>query len=335
MNLYFICLANSYKRGGRCVAGIEISIDNNDHWKTVVQKDGLPRWIRPIDQRTEYGEIPESEARYIPIYSVVELIGVVPCPHESHSEDVYYQQMHSIGKILPTTKVLESFIDTAHLKIFYSTELAISPETYSQGSYSLMMIRPEGFQLHEDPTKNRAKYRMTFVFNGVTYDCSVTDPYFYNCLEQQQNLIESLKNIYLTLSIGLEYEGRHHKLIAAILIPQVSSLAMSPNTIVREEKLRLVSIRPFTKAECADCRRAFVVPSQQGLSVCVQKKSGGDDFILLDTNNFAELKQKINLKDTLVATYINLAGEETLRLRLRQQSHKNFIEKIIEKIRQL
>ena len=59
MDKHFICLANSYKRGGRCIAGIEVSIDN-DQWAVRCHSDGSPRWIRPIDRNTEYGEITEG-----------------------------------------------------------------------------------------------------------------------------------------------------------------------------------------------------------------------------------------------------------------------------------
>ena len=28
MDAYFVCLANSLKRGGRCIAGVEVTIDD-------------------------------------------------------------------------------------------------------------------------------------------------------------------------------------------------------------------------------------------------------------------------------------------------------------------
>lgn len=61
MDKHFICLANSYKRGGRCVAGVEVTIDREEQWKVVKNEDGSPKWIRPIDSNTEYGEVPEDE----------------------------------------------------------------------------------------------------------------------------------------------------------------------------------------------------------------------------------------------------------------------------------
>ena len=157
MDKYFICLANSYKRNGRCIAGVEVTISQDYHWEIVRNDDGSPHWVRPIDQHTEYGEVLEGEARYIPLLSVVKLSEVIPCPHESHSEDVNYMHMIAIGMIKSNREVLEQLSDNVHYEVFYSKELAISPEVYAKGNYSLMMIHPENIQFQEDLTKNRAR----------------------------------------------------------------------------------------------------------------------------------------------------------------------------------
>ena len=48
----FICLANSFKEGGRCIAGIELDANN-----IPVIIDNRPKWIRPVCN-TEHGEVP-------------------------------------------------------------------------------------------------------------------------------------------------------------------------------------------------------------------------------------------------------------------------------------
>ena len=65
MDKYFICLANSYKRGGRCIAGVEISYNTLDEWSVVRNADGTPRWIRPTAANTMFGEIPIVDAAKI------------------------------------------------------------------------------------------------------------------------------------------------------------------------------------------------------------------------------------------------------------------------------
>ena len=48
----FVCLANSLKEGGRCIAGIEL---DEQHQPVFFQE--RPKWIRPV-WTTEHGEIP-------------------------------------------------------------------------------------------------------------------------------------------------------------------------------------------------------------------------------------------------------------------------------------
>ena len=328
MDKYFICLANSYKRRGRCIAGVEVLVSKDDHWEIVRNKDGSPHWIRPIDQHTEYGEILEGEARHISLLSVVKLRDVVPCPHDSHSEDVNYIQMTNIGMINGNHEVLDLFTDNIHSEIFYTTELAISPEAYAMGNYSLMMIHPENIQFQEDPTKNRARYRMLFSYHGVNYDLSITDPVFYERVTLQPDIITSLSDIYLTLSIGLVYEGRHHKLIAGLLIP--SNKNNHPFEIIHQGRLQEKNVCPFTKKEISDCKKAFVVPSQEGLSLCIRNKDGGEHFILLlDDGITIEPWKRINLKKALIVTYIDSTGKEIKRLRITVQSKSSFFKKIL------
>lgn len=327
MDKYFICLANSYKRRGRCIAGVEVLVSKDDHWEIVRNKDGSPHWIRPIDQHTEYGEILEGEARHISLLSVVKLRDVVPCPHDSHSEDVNYIQMTNIGMINGNHEVLDLFTDNIHSEIFYTTKLAISPEAYAMGNYSLMMILPENIQFQEDPTKNRARYRMLFSYHGANYDFSITDPVFYERVALQPDLITSLSDFYLTLSIGLEYEGRHHKLIAGLLIP--SNKNNHPFEIIHQGRLQEKNVCPFTKKEISDCKKAFVVPSQEGLSLCIRNKDGDEHFILLDYGITIEPWKRINLKKALIVTYIDSTGKEIKRLRITVQSKSSLFKKIL------
>lgn len=330
MDKHFICLANSYKRGGRCIAGIVVTIDFSGKWAIETTRNGSPKWIRPIDKNTEFGEVPEHEARYIPLLSIVKLTNVEPCPHEAHSEDVFYQQILAIGMIQPTSDILDQLTDNAHTDIFYNREIAISPDEYSMGNYSLMMIHPKSFEFQEDPSKNRAKYRLKFLYHNVSYDFSVTDPDFYELITQKPDLVHSLKDFYLVLSIGLVYEGRHHKLVAGIIIPPAIPSGIDPHTIIDQLSVRNISSRKFTASERRNCKKAFVVPSQQGMSLCIKKKNGEEDFYILESSCNATPWQTINLRKIMLNTYQDQLGRRSTRIFI-QPSRSNLI-KIIKKI---
>jgi hypothetical protein len=315
MDTHFICLANSYKRGGRCIAGVEISIDNDYHWTVKRKADGSPKWIRPISQATEYGEIPEAEAHNLPLFSIVRLTEVTPCPQRAHSEDVHYKQIYSIGKIPAHPTVFSEMVDNTHPLLFYDEHYSISIQTYEHGNYSLMMVHPEELSFHLDPSRKRAKYFMTFKYNDVVYDFSVTDPDFYQLIEQHPDKLNSLTDVYLTLSLGLEYEGRHHKLIAAIIEPE-PNVPSKQLFVIRKECFREISTRPFTSKERRACKRCFVVPCRQGLSLCMRMKDGKEQFIMIDEKSSVKPWDVISLKKALIVTYEDADSKEFMRIRI-------------------
>lgn len=47
----FVCLANSFKEGGRCLAGVALNDSNGPVWS-----DGRLKWVRPICN-TPHGEV--------------------------------------------------------------------------------------------------------------------------------------------------------------------------------------------------------------------------------------------------------------------------------------
>src|ERR1700733_6185240 len=83
----FICLANSFKISGRCLAGIELDKQNNP--KII---SGGPKWIRPISE-TQHGEVSEHLVSDIDLLDIVEL-EITGSPMETgyQSENVYFRQ---------------------------------------------------------------------------------------------------------------------------------------------------------------------------------------------------------------------------------------------------
>ena len=328
MDTYFICLANSYKRGGRCVAGIEIDVDSNSHWDVKRNADGSPKWIRPIAQETEFGEIPEGEAHLLPLLSVVRLTDVVPCPSMAHSEDVFYKQMCPIGRVPSIPIILDKLTDDVHPLLFYTTDYSISVDKYEHGDYSLMMVRPERLSFHLDPSRNRAKYFMTFKHNEVIYDFTITDPYFYQYIEKHPDVLDNLSDVYITLSLGLEYEGRHHKLIAAMIFPSNASAPKDP-FVIRQESLREKSMRSFTSKECRACKRCFVVPCQQGFAVCMKMRDGKEQFITIDDDCHVESWKAVNLKKAFLVIYEDMDGNEVKRINVSTTTKRSVFSRIL------
>ena len=223
MDKYFICLANSYKRGGRCIAGVEIVFDNNDRWKLVRDDDGRPRWIRPI-ARTIYGEIPNFLGENIKVFSIVRLTNVVPCPEKAHTENVYYSHIEQYNyAISQDSNLINLLIDTKHQSLFHNRGRAVSTKMIAGINYSLMLIHPDKASAYIDENREKSKNRMRFTYYGTEYDFPITDPTFIDCLKKSADKYTNINDVYLTLSLGLEFEGWHHKLVAGVIIPTDST----------------------------------------------------------------------------------------------------------------
>ena len=223
MDKYFICLANSYKRGGRCIAGVEIVSDNSGVWKPVRNDDGRARWIRPI-AKTTYGEIPNFVAEGIELLSVVKLKDVVPCPEQAHVENVYYSRMEQCDyNISLEPSILNQLIDSKHQSIFHNRGRAVSAKMLMSINYSLMLIHPDKASAYRDENREKSKNRMKFTYYGVEYDFPITDPSFLEEFKREPERYDNIPDVYLALSLGLEFEGWHHKLVAGVIIPTDSA----------------------------------------------------------------------------------------------------------------
>lgn len=217
MDKYFICLANSYKHGGRCIAGIEITFDANGKPFIAHHPDGRPVWIRPVSDTPDEA-IPTEIAQNIKMFSVIKLTDVVPCPKKAHVEDVRYSQMECRhGSFTPNNQLLQLCLDKKHQNIFYYQGKAVSAQMVERLDYSLMLIKPDEAEAYIDESREKSKYRMRFSYYGMHHDFSITDPVFLEAFRANPELSTDLKDVYLALSLGMEFEGFHFKLVAAVI----------------------------------------------------------------------------------------------------------------------
>lgn len=229
MDKYFICLANSYKHGGRCIAGVEVEPKSDELVSIVRHDDGRPCWIRPVSM-AENGEIPISLAQSIKLLSLVKMIDVVPCPNKAHTEDVHCSRIECCPCNLKVDDdFMNQLIDPVHQAVFYFRGKAIPASMINKLNYSLMLIRPEKASAYIDEEREKSKYRMKFTYFGSNYDFPITDPCFLETFKKDPERYTNLKGAYLTLSLGIEFEGFHFKLVAAVLLPnlEINSIKIS------------------------------------------------------------------------------------------------------------
>ena len=284
-------------------------------WSILHNVNGSPKWIRPI-AHSAFGEIPNSIASKIKYFSIVKLSDVTPCPKEIHIEDFYYLNMVMCGQIKPSVDILSKFVDSVHNIIFFNHGKAIPSDTTFPDAYSLMLIRPENVSTYTDNNWEKPKIRMKITHCGVTYDFPVTDPVFLDVYRANPNILQNAENIFLTLSLGLDYEGWHHKLIAAVLYNIQQSIT-EEKTIFKSTQSgwKVKEERSFTDEEREAVLNAVVVANQYGKSVCFYMKAGGQCYFPLTPDSEIGIGENVDLNNLQILTLCKEGIDEIMRVR--------------------
>lgn len=217
MKTTFICLANSKKYGERCISGIIVEKSDRVNFK-VVKDDNQPKWIRPISH-LEHGEISAKLIKDIKVLNIVELEITKMCPNGYQSENVLFRtkSLKIVSSVSLSKSNLDKLIDDTHPILFGNTGKAVSTEYIHVLNYSLMFIKPQKFEVYEKCYAFKKQFRGRFTYHDVQYDLPITDISFLNTLNEGIPYFNQ-DNVYLTVSLGIEFECRHYKLIAGVII---------------------------------------------------------------------------------------------------------------------
>lgn len=210
-----ICMGNSYKNGGRCLAGIEVRRTATGY-NVVRNYDGSPKWIRPVMANGNQG-IPETMVGSFNIFDVLDVKIIDSVPTGAHSENVRFASIVKIGHYNGNPSVL---CDESHPLIFGNRGKAVPEEKFCVGGYSLMFVKPADLYIDTQYDDNgHAKYRMKFTYKGGSYDFPLTDPSYIELLKRgcRRSGDRSNENIYLTLSLGVNFNDWHYKLVAGVI----------------------------------------------------------------------------------------------------------------------
>lgn len=207
-----VCLANSRKTGGRCVAGIDL-------------RSG--KWIRPVNDNGESLSLKDISYED---GSVSQLLEVVEVPLIRH-QPLYYQPENwiidktvywsKLGELTPQR--LEDYCDAPPL-IFYDARDRLPKESVlsNRVSRSLCLIRVESvcFVKKWGMSRSFPQIRAEFEYGGAWYSLVVTDDAWEQKFRGRG--IELGRYPYnepflLTISLGEEFQGQHYKLVAGVI----------------------------------------------------------------------------------------------------------------------
>ena len=208
MEKQIICMGNSYKNGGRCLAGIEIQ--NTTAGISIVRNQyGLPNWIRPVMSNGDNG-LPEYHVGSFNLLDILVVDVTDAVPTGAHCENVHFNSIRKVGRLGQNSQTL----------IFGNRGKAVPNEVFENGNYSLMFIMPESpFIIMQYDDYGHEKFRIQFSYNGTQYDFPLTDTRYINALRSRTKNCgqRNTGDLYLTLSLGVNHYDWHYKLVAGVI----------------------------------------------------------------------------------------------------------------------
>lgn len=213
MTKKMICLANSKKYNERCLAGVEVD-DASGGYK-ILYTGSNPIWLRPVSN-SEHGEFPTKIAQNISLLDVIEFDLLASCPSGYQTENVYFSEgsVKKVASIRLSQKNLDK-LTTNTDTLFGNRGKAVHEDVVNSLDHSLVFIKVNEYNVFIKPENNQL--RMNFAYNFVEYDLPITDIKFDELYRSNVGIIESVQNLYLTISLAVIHNNWHSKLIAGII----------------------------------------------------------------------------------------------------------------------
>jgi hypothetical protein len=227
-----VCLANSRKEGGCCIAGKEI-IDN--HWirpvsefetgellkkHIILYQEKLPKWLSFIIRWfTQHNPQPA-------VLDVITIPLIQPQPHAYQSENYLVDTTHCWLKqctLLATEleplcdSVTSLWLNGYHSFKGFNDRIPVEIAT-THINTSLLLIKLDELSLLVEKESDRVKIRVNFSFNHEQYRLVLTDPKVESlyCFKPEGEYFISTP-VYLCVSLGEPFHGYCYKLVAAII----------------------------------------------------------------------------------------------------------------------
>lgn len=214
-----VCLANSRKTSGRCIAG------------KIIESN---KWIRPVSNR-ENEEISEEERRYED-GQMPKLLDIISIPVNSHKPTMHQKENYLINdeyywdKTGEFSEGLEDLLDIpvdlwgTGTSSYQGTNDRFPEGMCDHYNESLYLIKPNFLKIivrveGEEFDNAKRKVRAEFEYNSTKYIFPITDPVSERKYLSGENGVFTLpvENTYLCVSVGLPYSGYCYKFVASII----------------------------------------------------------------------------------------------------------------------
>ena len=214
-----ICLANSWKHGDLCFAGI---LDKERE-----------TWVRPLGMGTD-GAIPER-VQALDRGGIPKLLDVIdvpigdplPSPGQPENRQLLGGQWQIVRRLKPaeTLLLLQDQSLSPETPLWGGAGSSLTAAEAHRARYSLTLIQPGSVRWEKkwsERTRGKIDVRAHFSHAGVRYNLSVTDPAWHDRMLDRRLPIGTFDHpdptaaVFLTLSLGSEWRGRHWMLVAGV-----------------------------------------------------------------------------------------------------------------------
>lgn len=216
-----LCLANSRKTSGRCVAGREV-VNNK-----------LGDWVRPVSARGS-GELSELDRRYEngqhpQVLDIIRIPMLEPKPHQFQAEnhlinDDYYWTLErqvdwaGVHNALDGPGLLWTNGDSSYSGV----NDRVSAANLGQPQGTLRLIKVTDLSINvvvegAEFNNGKRKVRGRFTHGGVQHYLSITDPQIERQYLAGANGIFQIGEAILCISLGEIYNDYAYKLIASVI----------------------------------------------------------------------------------------------------------------------
>jgi putative nucleic acid modification protein with dual OB domain len=218
-----VCLANSRKLAGRCVAGKEIALSS------------LGTWVRPISDQPggelSFADRRDQNGQDVRILDIVEIqmLKHVPqgCQTENHLIDNQYcWSKKGVLAWFHLSALEDSVAGDLWINGYSSSNgvndrVPLSLASSLQTSLLFLSVSEIVLQVRNETSFSgtKKKVRAEFSCNTQNYRLAVTDPIFENAFLRRPIGDYAIGESYMCLSLGEPYGTYCYKLVASIVTP--------------------------------------------------------------------------------------------------------------------
>lgn len=222
-----VCLANSRKLNGRCIAGLELL------------EEGPGSWIRPVSAR-EHEEVSEYERQYEDgsdpqVLDVIEVPLLEPRANPYQPENWLLDPEEYWARVdrFPAAD-LDGLVDGGgalwlngnHTYNGRNDQIPIDRATEADSSIKLIRVDDMHLKVFvpgEAFGNTKRRVQAGFRWGGDEYWLWVTDPIVERAYLGGQDGDYAMGQKYLTISVGEPYNGFCYKLVAAVIGPDAAA----------------------------------------------------------------------------------------------------------------